>query len=134
MLYSIIIIVWILIGIFFKYKKPKKNNFKGKNFSKTNPVLVSNFIGNEILCQTLTIIIYLLTGYNNTLPYICASLMCLLALVLHIHDITGKSIETIVDKLQFNTENIKINIFVRITLFFSIIILLIGLILPRLIN
>lgn len=127
----IITIIFILFGLFFKFKKGKENKFKSKNLKSLPVCFVYNFIGNELLCQSITFILYILLGYTNVIPYICAAVMSMFALILHIHDVTGKSIEVIFDKIQFTAEDINSNIFVRITLFFSIIIIILGLIISK---
>ena len=54
--------------------------------------------------------------------------MSWLALVLHIHDVTGKSIESIFDKLEFSMANIKSNAFVRITLILILIFIIFAIV------
>ena len=56
--------------------------------------------------------------------------MSVAGLILHIRDITGKSINSIIDKLKFSEENIRNNIFMRITLILIIVFLILAIIFP----
>ena len=110
------VLIWVCIGLFLKFKKPKEKTAK-----EQNKIFTFNYIGNLIVCQTGTILLYMLNGYLSPIVYFLGAGLSWFALVLHIHDVTGKSIESIFDKLEFSMENIKNNAYVRITLILILI-------------
>ena len=122
--------LWISTGLFLKYRKPQKNKIKTKHLKNENPILISNFLGNVILFQTLTIILYTAYGYKSSSPFLCGSFMMGLALIFHIRDITGKPIDVIFNKLEFSGENLKNSFFMRISLFVAIIFFIFSIIIP----
>jgi hypothetical protein len=67
-------------------------------------------------------------NYLSPAVYFLGAGMSWLALVLHIHDVTGKSIESIFDKLEFSMANIKSNAFVRITLILILIFIIFAIV------
>ena len=101
----------IIIGLLFKHKKS----------TTLEKSLTLNFIGNEILCQTATLIIYFTYGYKQEVVFLAGALLAVLALILHIHDITGKPINSIIDKLKFSEKNLRDNFYMRVTLILVII-------------
>ena len=92
--------------------------------------MVFNFLGNEILSHTMTLLFYILYGYSNPTTFLIGAGMSVAGLILHIKDITGKSINSIIDKLKFSEENIRNNIFMRITLILIIVFLILAIIFP----
>ena len=117
------VIIWVCVGLFLKFKKPKEKTAK-----EQNKIFTFNYIGNLILCHTATIFFYMVWGYLSSTVYFLGAGMSWLALVLHIHDVTGKSIESIFDKLEFSMANIKSNAFVRITLILILIFIIFAIV------
>ena len=117
------VIIWVCVGLFLKFKKPKEKTAK-----EQNKIFTFNYIGNLILCHTATIFLYMVWNYLSPAVYFLGAGMSWLALVLHIHDVTGKSIESIFDKLEFSMANIKSNAFVRITLILILIFIIFAIV------
>lgn len=111
----IIVALLILVGLFFKFKRPDKNNFKGKFMKNENPILASNYIGNFILFNAFTVLFYFTWSYKNPAVYLLGVGMTFAALVFHIRDVTGKPINEIFNKIKFSEENLRMNTFMRIT-------------------
>lgn len=111
----IIVAFLILVGLFFKFKRPDKNNFKGKFIKNENPILASNYIGNFILFNAFTVLFYFTWSYKNPAVYLLGVGMTFAALVFHIRDVTGKPINEIFNKIKFSEENLRMNTFMRIT-------------------
>ena len=117
------VIIWVCVGLFLKFKKPKEKTAK-----EQNKIFTFNYIGNLILCHTATIFFYMVWNYLSPAVYFLGAGMSWLALVHHIHDVTGKSIESIFDKLEFSMANIKSNAFVRITLILILIFIIFAIV------
>lgn len=114
-------------GSFLKIYIP--NKFK-KDINKVDFVLLSNYLGNLLICFLVPLILFVLVGYNSTSPYLAAAFMSIFALILHIRDITGKSGKEIYDKLRFTSDNFKRSPYMRTSAILGIICLLSSIIIP----
>lgn len=83
-----------------------------------------------MIFQTGTIILYLLQGYKTSTPFLFGAFAMVAALIFHIRDVTGKPIDSIFEKLEFSSENIKNSFFMRVTLITFIIFFIFSIIIP----
>lgn len=119
-----IILGLFAVGLFFRNILSLSKSARTSTIGGQPKVYVYNYIGDMLLAQIPTAMLYLTSDITYPGIYFMGMVMVYAGFVFHIKDMTGKNIEIIVKKLHFTIKNLKDNVFMRLSVTFFLVFLL----------